>query len=146
MSQSIAHLADAAIAMLAPVVLATISALLSAAFAFLLKKVKNQHIASVLANVDDLALTVVRSTYMAYVKPLQDAEKWTPEAHAEAKARAVAELKSYLGNKGLTEVEKLVNGNVGKFLEAIIDEAVHNNKLMGAAAKAADPLAKSAQG
>lgn len=137
---------DGLLLLLGNAALAVLTALLSAATGWIVGKIKNQRAQAVISQLDDLALTVVRSTYQAYVKPLQAANAWTPEAHAQAKQRAMEELKSYLGSRGIAELHKVVGGDLGAFLGAVVDEAVHNNKLFGAAMKAPAPLMASAQG
>lgn len=141
------QLLDGLLMLLQNAILAVVSAALTAGVAWLVGKIKNDRLKNIVGKVDDLALLVVRSTYQAYVKPLQTAGAWTPSKHIEAKQAAIAELKSYLGPKGLVELQKVIDGDLASFLGAAVEEAVYNNKLFGAAMKAApSPLPASAQG
>lgn len=84
-----------------------------------------------LASFADLA---VKTTFQAYVKPLQETGRWTPESHSAAQTMAVQELKSYLGEKGLRSVAQAAGGDVERLLIAMVDSAVHDNKRSGAIA------------
>jgi hypothetical protein len=111
--------------------------------AWIAAKVKSEKAKHAITMADDIAMTVIRSTYQSFVKPLKAGNGWTKEASEQARAAALAELKSYLGVKGLAELQKLLPGDLDAFLGALIDESVHNNKLFAKSVSAASPLASA---
>lgn len=103
---------------------------------FLAAKTKSSELRGFWARTDDLAERVVKETYQATVKPLQDAGKWTPEAAAAAKLAAVSKLKSFLGPEGLKMLEYLLIGgdkNLDAFLGTFVEAAVHDTRTVAEA-------------
>jgi hypothetical protein len=137
-------LLDHALVLLENAVLTALGAALTAAFAYFISHAKSERAKRVLGAARDLSMTVVRQTYQAYVKPLKETGDWSEEKHGLAKQQALLALKSYLGQKGLLELGKVAAAaDLDGFLGALIDEMVHNNKLLGESVKAgasANPL------
>ena len=73
------------------------------------KASKLDYLAKVVSRLDDAILTVVKSVHQAFVSPLKDKDNFSEEDKKMAKALALAELKSYLGEKGLREIFKALD-------------------------------------
>lgn len=132
-----AQLLDAAIVALGLPLLALAGRLAWAGVSWVVAQTKTTIDDRVAAKLAGLAGVVVKSTYMAYVKPLKAAGKWTPAAHGQAKLQAMAELKSYLGEKGLQELSSAFAGDLESLLSGAIEAAVHDNKNSSASSAAA---------
>jgi hypothetical protein len=103
-------------------VLATLAIVLGWATNWIAKKVKSEHWAGVISRTDDLVMKIVRDL--------------TTEEKEAAKAAAMAQLKGYLGVKGLKEVASLVSdGKLDDYLSGLIENAVANSKNSGKLAR-----------
>lgn len=120
------------------VLLSTVLYVLKKVADFLSAKTKSSSLRSFWQRADDLAERVVKETYQATVKPLQDAGTWTPAAGVAAKQAAVSKLKSYLGPEGLKMLEYLIGVGDAKtldaFLATFVEAAVHDTKTVVATA------------
>jgi hypothetical protein len=96
------------------------------------KKVKSEHWSGVVMKVDDVAIKIVRDVFQAYVEPLKIANadgKLTEEEKAHAKSLAMAQLKSYFGEKGLKEIASLVSaGKLDEYLGVSLESALTNTR------------------
>lgn len=92
-------------------------------------KVKNESVEGVLMRLTTLAFTVVQEVQQTFVSNLTSP---TPEQLKEARDKALAALKTYLGPKGLEELKKVLglDGDtaVERLLITFIESAVHNLK------------------
>ena len=108
-------------------------------------KVHNEKAAGIIMRLDDTAMKVVREVEAAYVAALEEANAdgvLTDEEKATAKAKAVAALKSYMGEKGLKELGKLldIGGALDGFLSATIENAVAASTNIGTASGTVAPV------
>jgi len=67
-------------------------------------KVKSAYLQSAILRLDNAAMNATKSVYQTFVSPLKAAGGLSDANKAAAKAAALAEMKSYLGEKGLQEI------------------------------------------
>lgn len=91
-------------------------------------KTHNERLAGILDRVSTVAQTIVKDVFNSYVAPIQAAGKWDDASAAVARNKAVATLKSYLGEKGIAELAAALgaNASVTDFLETIVEGAIHD--------------------
>lgn len=102
---------------------------------YLSAKTANQYLAGVVNRLDDVALKVVNDVYQTYVKErkrLSEDGTLSEEDKKMAKQIAIASLKDYLGEKGLTELKFLFTGmdtsKVETVLGSVVEDAVAKQK------------------
>lgn len=98
------------------------------------KKIKSEYVSNLIMRIDDLAMLVVTDVAQSWAEPRKESGEWTDTAKKEAKDKAVASLKSYIGPKGLAELLKLVGGDDSRLSE-LLGTAVESqvNRLKSAA-------------
>jgi hypothetical protein len=112
--------------------------------------VANEYLRSTLVRLDEAVLTAVKKlqqTVVAEIKAASSDGKIDDAEKARIKAAALANVKSYLGTKGLrvlAEVLGLSSGTVDEFLGSRIEAAVHDLRLAERATAPAAPAAPSA--
>jgi hypothetical protein len=119
-------------------ILSALTGILAKAFQFLAEKVKIQKISSIIGRIDDLAIRVVGDVHQTYVKSIKASNadgKLTEEEKELAKKMALDKLKSYLGPKGLGELQWLITGDEtpGQFLASVIENILDKEKKAAAA-------------
>lgn len=92
-------------------------------------KITNESLRGVLTRLNDSVETAVKSIGQSYVDTLKKSGDFGPEARAVAKKQAIEVAKSYMGQKGLDEVKKVlgwsddaVEANLGDKVEAKVSE------------------------
>lgn len=95
-------------------------------------KVENENLRGVLMRLDDAVDTAVKSVFQTFVKGLKKHEKFDEAAQKEAKEAALAEIKSYLGPKGLSLISKILGWkDADKELGAKVEAKVESVKKEG---------------
>lgn len=100
---------------------------------YLASKTSNDRAKAIILRLDDVATRAVKEVYQAYVKPAKDAGAWNQLTQAQAKAAALAAIKSHLGQKGIAEILWAIGAdNVGTQLDQVlatyVESAVHDTK------------------
>lgn len=100
---------------------------------YVTSRIHNESVAACVRRLDDLALRVVKDVYQSYVAPLKDGDAWDTNSQMRAKESALRAMRSYLGPKGLQELEKVfgLDGSVNELLGTFVESAVHDNKRDG---------------
>ena len=110
---------------MSPVILGALGWLAKLGAQLIAKKIKNEKIASILTRFDYLALSVVKKVMQTYVEDIRAASadgKLTDEEKKAAKDKAMLEVKSHLGLKGLEELAGVFGA--GDLLNSIIDTKI----------------------
>jgi len=96
-------------------------------------KVTNTTLNGVLTRLASTVETAVGSVYQQFVEPIKAGGSLTDDQKAQAKAMALAEIKSHLGTKGLQELEYVlgwnadqVQANLGSHVEAAVGQLNQN--------------------
>lgn len=134
-SNELWNLVSMAIQGLAPVLLAILSWLGVMASKWIQEKVKNETASGILLRLDDAVLTVVRELQQTMVDDLKAASsdgKLTKEERDEIKTKALGNLKSYYGTKGLKILAQVLGLSIGaefdKFLSSKLEAKVKESK------------------
>jgi len=90
-------------------------------------KITNTTLNGVLSRLASTVETAVSSVYQQFVEPIKAGGTLTDDQKAQAKAMALAEIKSHLGTKGLQELEYIlgwsseqVQSNLGSHVESAV--------------------------
>ena len=135
---------------LSPLLIAALAWAAAKAAALIRSKVANEYLRGTLVRLDEAVLTAVKElqqTVVAEIKAASSDGKIDDAEKARIKASALANVKSYLGTKGLrvlAEVLGLSSGTVDQFLGSRIEAAVHDLRLAERATAPAVPMAPSA--
>ena len=93
-------------------------------------KVSNEILKGILTRLNDAVETAVKSVAQAYVDPMKKSNDFGPEAQTVAKAKAIEAVKSYMGQKGLNELTKVMGWNaVDENLDAKVEAKVADLKV-----------------
>lgn len=129
------------IVILQPLLMTALTAAVAMAVKWLQARTHNEKVRAIEARLAESVMTIVKSTSMTLVDKMKAAKadgKITPEERAEIKAAALAEIKGYWGQKGITEVKKVLgyadDTELSNALSHDIEEAVFNMKMERVAA------------
>ena len=132
-----------ALQVVSPVLVAALTWAAAKLASFIRSKVDNEYLRGVLVRVDDAVVTAVKDlqqTVVAEIKAASDDGKISEAEKRRIKDAAVANVKSYLGAKGirvLAEVLGLSGGALDSFLGSKVEAAVHDLRLTERAVSAA---------
>ena len=93
---------------------------------FVDSKVDNDYLNGALQRLGVLVATVVGELQQTVVDKLKSEDKWTAETAAEVKAEALANLKAYLGAKGLAEVMDVLGLSDGSLLDKLLGSLIES--------------------
>jgi len=127
MKDQLSSLGVSALQILAPVFLALLGVLAAKIHSLIAAKVKNEKVKGILDRLDDAALTVVQSVEQSVI-PKLDPTKTAAENGAVAKAAAIAELKTHLGEKGIAEAKQVLgvgDSALEQIISSYIESKVH---------------------
>lgn len=127
MRQQIDSIALTALLGLAPLLLVLLGSLATRLHALINAKVKNTTLSGILNRLDDAALVAVQSVEQTVVSKL-DPSKPLGDNAAAAKAAAITELKTHLGQKGLDEIKSVLgidDTSLDQVLVSYIESKVH---------------------
>ena len=100
---------------------------------YIASKIKNQQIADMVRRVDEAALKAVKLTYQAYVGPIKkEGASLNDQEKAMAKELAKAEIKDYLGPKGIREALEILGldkEKLDRFFDGSIESNVYDEKI-----------------
>jgi len=91
---------------------------------FVDSKVDNDYLNGVLKKLATLVTTVVQELNQTVVDKLKSDSDWNAETAAEVKALALANIKEYLGPKGLAEVMDILGLTDGSLLDKLIGSLI----------------------
>ncbi len=125
--------------MLSPLILALLGWLGMKLSTLIRTKIKNEMIGGMLARLNDSVFTAVKSVEQTMVRQLKAAKdpespggtQITKEEGEQVKSAALAEIKSYWGPRGLSELGSVLgleSGGLDKLLESKVEAAVHDTK------------------
>jgi hypothetical protein len=132
-----------ALQVVSPVLVAALTWAAAKLAGFIRSKVDNEYLRSVLVRLDDAVITAVKDlqqTVVAEIKAATADGKISEAEKQRIKDAAVANVKSYLGTKGirvLAEVLGLSGGALDSFLGSKVEAAVHDLRLTERAVSAA---------
>lgn len=101
---------------------------------YLAAKGMNEYLKGVLQRLDDAVVDAVKGVYQAYVEPLKAEGGLSDENKAKAKAKAIEYLKSFIGEKGLKELAKVLGAEGDE-----LDKALGNKVEAALPSVKADP-------
>lgn len=137
---------------LSPLLVAALAWAAAKAAALIRSKVANEYLRGTLVRLDEAVLTAVKElqqTVVAEIKAASSDGKIDDAEKARIKASALANVKSYLGAKGLrvlAEVLGLSSGTVDQFLGSRIEAAVHDLRVVERAVSTSGSSASAAAG
>ncbi len=132
-----------ALQVVSPVLVAALTWAAAKLASFIRSKVDNEYLRGVLVRLDDAVVTAVKDlqqTVVAEIKAASADGKISEAEKRRIKDAAVANVKSYLGAKGirvLAEVLGLSGGALDSFLGSKVEAAVHDLRLTERAVSAA---------
>jgi len=132
-----------ALQVVSPVLVAALTWAAAKLASFIRSKVDNEYLRGVLVRLDDAVVTAVKDlqqTVVAEIKAATADGKISETEKQRIKDAAVANVKSYLGTKGirvLAEVLGLSGGTLDSFLGSKVEAAVHDLRLTERAVSAA---------
>ena len=131
--------------LLSPLLMAALTWAAAKLADFIKRKVDNEYLRGVLVRLDEAVVTTVKDferTVVAEIKRARSNGKITEAEKRQIKEAAVANVKSYLGPKGirvLGDVLGLSDGSLDSFLGAKVEAAVHDLRLSERAVSAVTP-------
>jgi len=129
--------------LLLPVLIAALSWGAVQAAVWLKAKTKSAYLCGMIDRINDAVMTAVKAAEQVTVAALREASadgEITEEEKAAIKAKVLAEVKSHLGAKGLTEIGKILgisDGALSALLGSKIEAAVLDLKARSAVIEAA---------
>lgn len=121
-------------AAISPALLAILGWAAAAVARFVVEKTKNEKVRDLLLRLDTLAFKVVLELEQTMVDAIREANadgKITEEEKATIKAKALENLKSYLGAKGVLELKTIIgldDGVVTNLLSTAVESALFSVK------------------
>jgi hypothetical protein len=117
---------------LSPVLLAALTWAAAKLAQLIRAKVQNEYLKGVLVRLDDAVFTSVKDIQQSVVEQIKDASadgKITDDEKKRIKEKALANVKSHLGTKGLAEVAGILGlegGALDGLLSSRVEAAVHD--------------------
>ena len=125
-------IAPEALQILSPVLAAALAWLSAKLAALIRSKTDNAHLQGVLLRLDDAIFTAIKELQITVVdeaKALAADGKLSPAERQQVRSAAIANVKSHLGPKGLSEVRDvlgLTSASAESFLMSKVEAAVHD--------------------
>lgn len=130
MKEQLASLGVEALKALSPVILGLIGIIGMRLNQWIAAKVKNEKMQGMLSRLNDVAIDAVKEVEQTFVSALENPTK---EDFVKARDQALATIKTHMGQRGLSEMKKVLGieneGDLEKILLNLLESRVHDLKM-----------------